>query len=368
MSAPTPISQDPSDIAYEFLGKAPSAIGKVIKAAAPASHGHAMSSSPAQPIGFGLQQLFQQTRGFTAAGGVGLFTNSFLKALPIWTLEGFLRPGSNPGGTNIDAGVGFTNNESSLTTAWTTFPCGVGGSTLSPGSGFNSFRAGGQVLALPNNNTSYFAMSCDGTVIRCYWAGALVGTLPAVATPPAQFGVAVSCGTAQAATLLADELRLSSVARYTGSSMIQPTEPFVADADTVLLWHLDNSPLGIWSGPFSGDAYTFYTGSGAFQMEDASGNGNVGFVGQDSTTGGNSTVEITGQISTVSPTPSGRVATNTVLSLQAQTGDLVLTDTAGNSVATAVPQSDGTTQLQMAALSAGSTPWTSVPYWLLRAY
>ena len=378
MSAPTPISQDPSDIAYEFLGRSPAAIGPVNKKAAPASHGHGMGSSPAQPIGFGLMQVFHQPSGFTAAGGVGLFTNKFMTQLAIWTLEGWLGPGNNPGGTNVDAGCGFTNNESSLVTPWTQFICGIGGSTLAPNATNNSFRAGGQSLLLPASGqpssglpviaAQHFAMSCDGSVIRCYWEGALVGTLPAVSTPPAQFGVAASCTTAGTATVTADEIRLSSVARYTGSSLIVPTEPFVADADTVLLWHLDNSPLGVWAGPYTGDAYTFYTGGGSFQMEDASGNGNVGFVGQDSSSGGGSTVQITGEISTVSPTPSGRVATNAVLSLQAQTGDLVLTDTAGNSLATPVPQSDGTIQLQMAALSAGSTPWTSVPYWLLRAY
>lgn len=353
---PTPISQNPSDIAFEFLGQAPSAIGTVTAKAAPASHGHALSSNPAQPIGFGLQQLFRQTGGYSAGGGIGLFTNKFLRSLPIWTIEGFLGPGSNPGGTNVDAGVGFTDIESNLTQGWARFPCGIAGSTVTPG-GLNCFAAGGNYLALPSSGQAiipgltpippkYFAMACDGSVIRCYWDGALVGTLPWVATPPAQFGIGVSCGTAYAASLLADEIRLSSVARYIGSSMIEPAEPFTADASTVLLWHLDNSPLGTWAGPFTGLAYKLYTGSGAFQTEDASGNDNVGFVGQSSS-GGPTTVEITGQLSTVSPTPSGRVATNTVLSVQATSGDLVITDTAGNSLGVAVPQADGTSQLQI---------------------
>ena len=110
------IDLNPRDIAYEFLGLSPASVGKVTGLAAPASHVHAMSSSPAQPIGFGLMQVFHQPSGFTAAGGVGLFTNKFMTQLAIWTLEGWLGPGNNPGGTNVDAGCGFTNNESSLVT------------------------------------------------------------------------------------------------------------------------------------------------------------------------------------------------------------------------------------------------------------
>ncbi len=347
MSAPTPISQDPADIAYEFLGKAPSAIGKVTRKAAPATHGHAMSSSPAQPIGFGLQQ-YLTTSGFPSpgAGVLGILTNKLLPSFPLWTIEGWI-----DSTTGVPLGVGFTDNGTNPETAPTSSVLGLAGGAASGNP--VQFLVGGSAFAAPNTDYSHFALSCDGSLVRCYWNGALVTTFAAISTPANQFGFFIEGTTASSGNFAVDEIRLSSVARYAGSSFTVPTEPFTQDPQTVLLWHLDNSPLGEWAS-VSGGSYTLNTGSGAFQMEDASGNGNVGFLGA----GGGVAFTISGQISTCSPTPSGRVATNAVLSLQARTGDLVLTDTAGNSVATAVPQSDGTTQLQT-SLMAFKAAWSS---------
>jgi hypothetical protein len=87
--------------------------------------------------------------------------------------------------------------------------------------------------------------SWDGTTVRCFVDGTAAGTLSfsgtprvAVAETPLTLGRGDTTNNAFAGML--DEVRLSSVARHT-SGYTPATAPFSADADTVLLLHLDSA-------------------------------------------------------------------------------------------------------------------------------
>jgi hypothetical protein len=361
ITRPTPINQDASLVAYEFIGKSPNVAG-VQPSAAAADHGHAMSSNPAQPIGFGLQQnLSVNGLADVAQGFAGGLTNGFLAAMTEWTIEGFANPiNVNTPSDGAATGIGFNNNESNPASMPSEIVVGLN-LTNNGLSAVPNFRVGSDYVDIPNTNYSHWAISCDSNGARCYWDGQLVGTLPSISTPAAQFGFGIQAGTdpENYPSYDLDEIRGSSVARYSGSSFTVPTEPFVSDGSTVLLWHLDNSPLGQWRSFPAGQGYELYTGVGSFTFEDSSGNGNVGYLAGGSPSGATCSFYITGAISTCSPTPSGRVANNMVLSVNARTGDLVLADAAGNPIGTAVPQSDGTTQIQLALSGGGpGDPWS----------
>jgi len=39
-----------------------------------------------------------------------------------------------------------------------------------------------------------------------------------------------------------EEIRLSSIVRYSGPTYTVPTEPFITDANTRAVWHFDETP------------------------------------------------------------------------------------------------------------------------------
>jgi hypothetical protein len=356
------IDLNPADIAVEFPGLAPSSVGKVTGLAAPASHAHAMNALGRKVKGFGTAlELSTAVAGGTPAGGIG--SPRSLPAMSEFCLEFWSYvvganvngaefmglqtvPASQRSFANGDYVIGWTDNSINGSYGGIIWPDGTQDHVNTP--------------PLTGAPFTHWAITGDGTTLRAFQNGTLIAS-HAQSGPVAGYlnFIQSNCNT----ELYLDEVRLSSVARYTAAFSV-PTEPFVADAATVILWSFDDLPLGEFVSNSSG-ATTTYPDTSA----DSSGNGNTVTLVTFAGNGGGSLytdgLTASGLISTVTST-SGVGTAYSVLSLQAQRGDLVLTDTAGNSVATPVPQTDGTIQLQMAALSAGATPWTSIPYWLLR--
>ena len=353
MSAPTPINRVAGNIAYEFLGISPAAAGELPSAAA-ADHAHQIGTTLRRTTGFGLAQSFQTGDAEPGNGYVGIVTQvDALPSLSKWTIEGWTSGiGSNATTGGFNTGFGFYT----ATDGTNPIPTGA-----APVAGIGAGAGSKPAFSFPDGSafapgiptgTVHFALSCDGSATRCFVNGALVVTKPAYTlfeSTGGVFGAAVDGSLGDW-----DEFRVSDIARYT-AAFTTATAPFNPDANTLVLWHLDEGPLGQW----------FYeTGNGGANglvqgvATDASPNGNDGLLFY-SLGGGtfDSSVSVTGVISTVTPN-SGELSASAVLSLQAKTGDLVLTDTAGNSVATAVAQSDGTVQLQT-SLMAFKAAWSS---------
>jgi hypothetical protein len=143
-------------------------------------------------------------------------------------------------------------------------------------SGDSSPAEGGSVLTqIELDSWTHVAAVFDGTAIRLYLDGELKDGSPAVLSGGAtgDFGgrLVIGANANDASGFfkgMMDEVRLSSVARYTGQSFTPPPGPFSSDADTVALWHFDesdgqqqvvdakgvhNGTLGITAGPEPSD-------------------------------------------------------------------------------------------------------------------
>lgn len=366
------IDLNPEDIAYEFLGISPASVGKVTGLAAPASHVHPMGKTSSRAIGFGLMQTIYYG---------GAFVTAEMDLPTVHTMEGWLDLSGEPtngywGMFDPDTSVNFPS-PSSVVYGLTTK--GVG-----PGSSAWEWLEPDGISVIVTGITAglhHVAISSDGTTMRFFLDGVIQLSVPAQAVPAGLlFGAWYEYFNGGANTSLTmDEFRLSSVCRYTADFSV-PTAPFTPDAGTLGLWHMDDSPPGTWyegylssETPPSPLAYPLAT-SGPYgysnALLDSSGHGldlnlSVSLGGGGVGTSPEPT-SIVSAPSSISANSGVANFTGGVVTLQARSGALVLTDTAGNSVATPVPQTDGTIQLQMAALSAGATPWTSIPYWLLR--
>ncbi len=370
MSAPTPINRIGSKIAVEFNGLAPAVAGALPSAAA-ADHAHPVNALGRVVQGFGIAAECVLTGQENGQGGFIVATADALPSMTAWTVEFWAWMATNvdpsqPGGIMagflgpFDVGGGPAFNAGDVIADLVGIAGGEGGQSLyNAGSAVGS----GSVLIAVNTPT-HIAVSSDGTTMRAFQDGTLKATAPAPAAVDGPAGVAYVVNYADN-TVWLDEFRVSDVCRYT-DDFTPAQEPFVPDEATVVLWHFDDIPLGTeisanYNVP-SGQSFTAYTNLSA----DSSGNGHTaGFYAGGYASGGGSpvgTATFGGEVSTVT-TSSGVGAAYSVLSLQARRGDLILTDTSGNPIATPVAQPDGTTQLQM---QPSTSPWASVPYWLAR--
>ena len=376
MSAPTPISQDPSDIAYEFLGYSPAAIGTVNKKAAPASHAHPLGKTSSRAVGFGLMQ----TVGTSQTSAVALLTNAL--ALPVThTIEGWFTSDAYYNSFGLLSALGSVNFPAPSRALY-----GITNVQTSPGTNALAWL-------LPDGTTqvisgtfasglNHMAISSDGTTMRFFLNGVLDYSAPAQSLPAsALFGMVDEASSAAAGAWSFDEWRLSGVCRYTADFTV-PTEPFTPDSSTLGLWHMDDAPIGMWAsyiatnsngtpvapGPFTvtlAASSTWYGYSGA--LMDSSGNGrdlNIAVVCGGSTGNAPGPVTITAPDSSIS-SGSGVESFGPgigVTSLNYQIGDLWLTDTSGNPFPV-VPVANEPSQIQLAL---GSSPWESVPFWLGR--
>ncbi len=357
------IDLDPSHIAYEFLGYSPAAIGPYANKAAPASHAHPLGKNLAAVSGFGYSvQIFP---GELIGNSDGVITTAkHLPALDTWTIDiwqnssisaqGFI-------GAFIDSTAGDALSQPDAFTGYAGFlqECSANSTD------YFAVNNNASTLLMPSHTGAWhlFSMQCDGHQTTCFIDGVAAGTLPAFSVPAACWGID-STQTAQCAgsSPPLDEFRVSNIARYNPAGFTPPTAPFQPDAETLVLWHFDDAPFAGTFFSESDGSWTLYNGAGDFFFQDSSGNGNVGYLADH--VGYGYLVTMTAALAGI--TAQDGVSYGYVNSIQGKTGPMELTDTSGNSIATAVPVAGGPTQLQMAGLSAGATPWTSVPYWLLR--
>jgi hypothetical protein len=115
-----------------------------------------------------------------------------------------------------------------ITTAQIGFATNIGSAT--------NYNAGAAGFAV--GSWSHVAVTFDGTRSNVYVGGALSNTIPVSAistpyTPTSSFQVGIAYNTQYQGNLA--DLRVSNVARYTGSSYTVPTAPFVTDRNTLLL-------------------------------------------------------------------------------------------------------------------------------------
>lgn len=351
IARPTPINQDSSLVAYEFAGVAPAVAGVQASAAA-ADHRHQVGLSSRQVTGFGLAaQISSNYNGGGAAGFTGV---NALPALTQWTIEFFM----NINGAGIGGLVGLLQATSSTQPFPNgTLVCGFGGQNLSPGQTWWNAKLPDGTVINELDFTGYgsppvfYAMCCDGTETRVYVNGSLVATGAAgelYYTPGGVFGF-ISTGS----QITIDEFRVSNISRY-AANFTPPQEPFTPDGATLILWDFDEQPYGEW---FNSASYASGPVIYSEMYPDASGLGN------------NGTFEWNGQygatsagISSPITADSGPGYAPTVLSVDASRGDIVLTDTAGNQIGSAVQQSNGPTQVQMPVMQFKGAWSSSVAY------
>jgi len=89
----------------------------------------------------------------------------------------------------------------------------------------------------------HVAGTFDGTTLRVFVDGAEVASNPIASMSAEDYDGPVSIGAASYTEMFffdgaIDEMHVSNIARYT-ASFPRPVTPFVADGDTVALWHMD---------------------------------------------------------------------------------------------------------------------------------
>ena len=100
--------------------------------------------------------------------------------------------------------------------------------------------------ALVNGTTYHLAMTWNGATLTGWVAGASAGTAAmasAQATTAAYFVGIGSAGAVTEPTTQVDEIRISSIARYT-APFVPPTAEFATDANTGALYHFDTTTYG----------------------------------------------------------------------------------------------------------------------------
>ena len=144
-----------------------------------------------------------------------------------WTIEGWVYPTAFPGGQNFVLGRG---NDFMLyiNPAQVAFASNIGAST--------NYNAGSATFA--TGSWYHVAATFDGTRSNVYANGLLANTIPVSAmsmpfTPTTSFQVGIAYNTQYQGNLA--DVRVSNVARYTGSSYTVPSAPFATDSNTLLL-------------------------------------------------------------------------------------------------------------------------------------
>ena len=165
------------------------------------------------------------------AASSALTTNLWANA---WTIEAWVYP------TNLVANYpNIISRSNAATSDWylnlaqTTGVVGFKSGAITGGSTDNV-----GVLTAPLNTWTHVAATYDGTRSNVYVGGALSNSMVASAmlqtfTPTLSTAVGYTAGQYMYGNLA--DLRVSNVARYTGSSYTVPTAPFVNDSNTILL-------------------------------------------------------------------------------------------------------------------------------------
>jgi len=166
------------------------------------------------------------------AASSALTTNIWANA---WTIEGWVYPTSFSGGT--PAVVSYRNPTTATVRDWE-FGLDSGGRVYfqyNSGVGY----AGGSATPLPLNTWSHIAATYDGVRTNVYSSVTLTSTpsTPSAANmvfnPTSLLTVGFTYNTYFQGNLA--DVRVSNVARYTGSTYTVPTAPFATDSSTLLL-------------------------------------------------------------------------------------------------------------------------------------
>ncbi|MDA8395254.1 MAG: hypothetical protein M0T72_08460 [Candidatus Dormibacteraeota bacterium] len=365
-SPPTPINRLAPLVATEFNGLAPPVAGALPSAAA-ADHAHAMNASGRTVAGFGAAlSVSQQSSG---GGDAGWIISAPVPTLSKWTIEfwvstgnvqypfsaGFIGAFTDGGGPPFQGGPGGPSVPSSLTGFAPSFQ-GAGGA--GPGLWANGVAGALGHVAVTGNTWTHFAISCDGITMRLFVGGVLSASQAAPGPQSGNCGItAVNNADNLVGTwpVAIDEFRISSVARYT-QNFTPALVPFTTDADTLVLWHFDELPLGAFADLTvdvpTGTSWVQYLN----QVIDSSGNGNNGefltggyFVG--GLGGASGTFIFSGEISGITAT-SKITSELWVTSLQGQRGDVELVTPAGLSAVSSITPGGGTGPTQL-VISAG---------------
>lgn len=371
---PTQINRNSQLVGYEFLGYSPPVAGSQPSAAA-ADHVHQVGKTSARAVGFGLMQYLNGQNN----APIGLVTGlNELPALSVYTIEAFLSTNfAKPGEYAVDWGVFVAQSGQ-------TFPTPSGGASL----GIKATAvASAPSWVLPDGTSILFshsvtgsmvhlALSCDGTYLRGFIDGTLDIEVAAQALPAnAIFGMWVGLNPPAGApnnSNAFDEMRVSTVARYT-ASFTAPTEPFSPDPQTWGLWHLDDTALGTWFGAEEGGSNL---GSNPYPLAVVQSGANYGYSGASSDSSGNGhdlwltdnvaggiigagppINTIAGQISEVSADSGIADFTGGVIALNGQSGALWITNPAGVPFPV-VSVSGQPAQIQLSGGGGPGDPWS----------
>ena len=342
MSAPTPISQDPSDIGQEYLGVSPPAIGSVNRKASPASHVHRVFASSSEIIGFGRMAkiAYSLAPGGSSGDPFAYLYSQLPMTIPsVWTAECWLAaPNAQQanlvmiGWSAANGNVPYPNLNANHAMG---FNMNSGAFTYGTGYWGGGVNNGNHMPVLSSSPTHYFVqMDASGTM----WYGAN-GTIIGIAVPKPSGGLIYTNGfpffvmsnyyNNKAWECDLDEVRFSSVLRYptSGTTYQVPADPFNPDADTLVLWHLDDIPYGQFLSGGGGALDVFIPA--AITTADATINAHKGIFAIANVQFPGNLITFSGENSDVTA-GSGSGAAATVESIQGQTGNFLLVDGRGN--------------------------------------
>ena len=342
MSAPTPISQDPSDIGQEYLGVSPPAIGSVNRKASPASHVHRVFASSSEIIGFGRMAkiAYSLAPGGSSGDPFAYLYSQLPMTIPsVWTAECWLAAPNAQQANLVMIGWSAANGNVPYPNLYAKHAMGFnmnsGAFTYGTGYWGGGVNNGNHMPVLSSSPTHYFVqMDASGTM----WYGAN-GTIIGIAVPKPSGGLIYTNGfpffmmsnyyNNKAWECDLDEVRFSSVLRYptSGTTYQVPADPFNPDADTLVLWHLDDIPYGQFLSGGGGALDVFIPA--AITTADATINAHKGIFAIANVQFPGNLITFSGENSDVTA-GSGSGAAATVESIQGQTGNFLLVDGRGN--------------------------------------
>jgi len=254
---------------YTFTVTAQNAVGSGPASAPSSAITISAAGNGPSPIGPGFGQylyIWNVSNSPFAPGTLAIQSENTLPGLSTWTVEGWL-----------DLGNGMSTYGSS--SSWGILS-GQGGSAVA-GVYWDQYNAakfvwpGGSFAFNPCSGPcvwEHIALEYDGANVTGYVNGTQVFQQASSGAQVPASQLAGYSDSFEHATIGLDEFRVSSVARYSGSSFIVPTSPFGGNvANTTLLWHFDEQGIRkMWNPSIPPSQQFPKTFNGEFP--DASGN------------------------------------------------------------------------------------------------